>query len=391
MTTRTTRESIESFRRRQRRSRGGWMRRVLRRLRRAVRGSTMAIHLPQPVYPAARPELRKTLLIPVGPGFDQTRPGSGILIRTGMAGGWAEACGPAKLVPLRQLAAELDEHDRPAVYLSLHELAELTPAGARRLRDVDCLVWVHVHPSQFESLLRSYPLLNRFEMQRQLQAYENLVLAEPKFIWSPVGSAGEALYRGWREDGFRFERLLLAADPQRYRPQPAAEKFGEVRMAYVGGYWPEKAQAFEIYLRPWEEVLVIYGNNSWPYRHYRGQIALSDEPRLYSMAGLVPLVTTPASREMAELTERYFKVPACRAFCIADTNPAVRDAFSEEELIQAESPEHFHDLVRDFLAGRIDTEMWRERSWRAVQERHLYRHRAIRVRDLLETTRGEGG
>jgi len=390
MTSQKTAEAIEHFLRLRRPSLGRRVRGLAGRARRALLGTAAGTNIVQPSFPAARPELRKTLLIPVLPGFDQTQPGSGVLIRTGMARGWAEACGPAKLLPLGDLIAELDRHDRPAVYATSDELAVLPQAAARRLRAIDLFVWVNVHPTQYESYIKKYPLLGGVELRRQALGFENLVLAEPKFVWAPVGEAGAELYQGWAEDGFRLERLLLAADPERYRPQGAPEQFGEVRMAYVGGYWPEKAQAFEVFLRPWEDQLVVYGNNPWPYRHYRGQIPPADEPRLYSTAGLIPLVTTPASRQMAELTERYFKVPACRAFAIADTNPALREAFSEQELLQAESPEHFHDLVREYLAGKIDTERWRESAYRAVRARHLYRHRALRIRELLEPRPPQG-
>jgi spore maturation protein CgeB len=89
-------------------------------------------------------------------------------------------------------------------------------------------------------------------------------------------------------------------------------------------------------------------------------------------------------RLMAEITERYLKAPACNAFCIADENPALREIFTEDEMIQATSPEHFHSLVNDYLNGKINTDLWREKARKAVFDKHLYKHRALQIKQALE-------
>jgi hypothetical protein len=154
-------------------------------------------------------------------------------------------------------------------------------------------------------------------------------------------------------------------------------------MAYVGGYWAEKAQGFDLYLRPWEDVLVPFGFDNWPYKNYGGALDMISERQLYSTVGLIPLITGPLGWKIAEITERYVKAPACKAFCISDHNAALREIFASNEMIQAENPEHFHQLVRDALADKIDRLAWVTKAHQAVLERHTYAHRALQIRDAL--------
>ena len=176
----------------------------------------------------------------------------------------------------------------------------------------------------------------------------------------------------------------MAADPCYYYPDPLDGKYKHIKMAYVGGYWPDKAQAFDMYLRPFEDILHTYGYGNWPYKHYDGKLDTKEERQLYSSAGLVPLITHPTGWDMAEVTERYFKAPACKAFCIADQNPGLTDVFSKDEMIQAENPEHFKFLVNNYLQGKIDVEYWKKKGYEAVMSRHLYKHRALQIRKILE-------
>lgn len=346
-------------------------------------------HIPRPLYAPVDPSLDRPLLVVVGSNFNQDISNAVSCIPLGFAKGWAEVCGPAKVIPVDRLLHELERYDNPAVYFSQNLFASLSRDDARRLRGSGMFCMVHVHPRAFDDFERRHPLIPRDESRSYLESYEKLLLAEPALVWNSVGAAGMEWYRGWIEDGLRWETIYPAADPSRYFPDPDTDRFGHVTMAYVGGYWPEKAQSFDLYLRPWEEILTVYGYSRWPYKGYAGYLNEEDERRLYSTAGLVPLVTTPAGWAIAEITERYLKAPACRAFCIADQNPAVREIFSADEVLQAESAENFHDLVREFLAGRIDCERWRLSAHRAVMERHLYRNRALQVQAALSGTTPE--
>jgi hypothetical protein len=216
------------------------------------------------------------------------------------------------------------------------------------------------------------------------ESYRKILLAQPKFFFNSCGSRGRDWSEGWIRDGLKWEPLFLAADPYRYFPQVDRELLGNIKMAYLGGYWPEKAVAFDQYLRPWEDILYAYGYQTWPYKHYQGQADELLERKVYSTVGLIPLLTGPAGWDLGEITERYFKAPACQAFCIADQNPAVQEIFTQDEILACENAEHFHEMVRALLTGKIDTESWRKKTWKAVMDRHLYKHRALQIAKALE-------
>lgn len=59
------------------------------------------------------------------------------------------------------------------------------------------------------------------------------------------------------------------------------------------------------------------------------------------------------------------------------------EIFTPEEMLQAENPERFHQLVRDMLAGKIDKAAWAEKAYKAVTDRHTYTHRAMQIKRTL--------
>ncbi len=344
--------------------------------------SSTNIYIPRPFFCARNNDLTKTLLITCTSGFNQDFPIAASLMREGFARGWAEVCGPAKLIPDYNVIREIELYENPAVFMSEFEFGNISYSDVKKLRDVDLFVWVGIHPRMY-SKWEHQVLANNNELERSLNAYPKILLSEPKFVWNAVGNAGQGWYQGWRDDGLNWETVYPGVDKVRYFPELALEKYGDIKMAYVGGYWEEKAQGLDRYLRPWEDIFVPYGYAKWPYKNYAGQINDQDERQLYTTAGLIPLLTGPAGWLIAEITERYLKAPACKAFCIADHNPALKEIFSGDEMIQAESPEHFHDLVKEYLSGEIDTQRWREKAYKAVQERHLYSHRALQIKEAL--------
>lgn len=340
-------------------------------------------HIPRPVFNSRNHQAGKPLLIACANGFNQDFQIAGTIMREGFARGWAEACGPAKLIPAVNIIKEINNYENPAVYMSEFEFQYLSYQDIRALRDVDLFVWVGVHPRK-QAEIEKMTLLNRNEIEISLDCYGKVIFAEPKFVCNAVGEASRDFYRGWKDDGLKWETIYPAVDISRYYPELNIEKYGDIKMAYVGGYWEEKAQAFTEYLRPWEDIFHPFGYAVWPYKNYGGGLTPKQERQLYTSAGLVPLVTTPAGWLMAEITERYLKAPACKAFCIADQNPALREIFNNDEMIQAKDSEQFHYLVNEYLKGNIDVVHWKEKAYNAVNERHLYRHRALQIKRALE-------
>lgn len=334
--------------------------------------------------PPVTAELNRTLLICVESSFDQNVKNAGYLTPLGFAQGWSEVAGGAKFIFVKDLLREIDLYDDPAIFISQHSLRHFSFQEARKLRGKNLFVWVHVHPRAFGKFEKDNPHIPMGESDLYLDGYAKLICAEPKFVWNCIGKAGMDLFGGWQEDGFHWETIYPGANTNLYFPDFSAA-YKDNKISYVGGYWEEKAQAFNAYLRPWEDVFVPYGYGFWPYKRYAGGLSEMQERQLYSSAGLIPLVTSPAGWRMAEITERYLKAPACRAFCIADENPAVRELFSEDEMLQAQSSEHFQHLVNEFVAGRIDVERWKEAGYQAVVQKHLVKHRATQILRALET------
>jgi hypothetical protein len=341
--------------------------------------------IPRPfIDPEQNIHNKKTLILVVPNTFNQDALRASSLIPLGFAHGWSEVCGPVKIVEDRYMAKELDKHQNPAVYISIYNLDRLSLHECKKLSKVDAFIGVNIYPKMIEEFKKQF----RFEKDEidtaiWIRTYPKLVAAEPKFVWNSAGNSGMKWYQGWIDDGYKWVTLHPAADTVHYFPTEENDRFKNVKMAYVGGYWPEKAQAFDMYFRPWEDIFFPYGYSPWPYKNYQGGLTQDEERQLYSSAGIIPLVTSPGGWLMAEITERYLKAPACKAFCIADQNPALREMFADDEMLQAESPEHFHSLVNDFLKGNIDRDHWKEKAYQAVMERHLYKHRAELVRDNL--------
>ena len=335
-------------------------------------------------FPAKSASLQKTLLVAVSPLFNQDIPNANLMVRLGMARGWAEVCGPARFVDARKLARALDTCDRPAVYVTDFDLQFLDTNTIRRLRDAtDCFVWVSPHPDHVPALCKENPLLNPHDWDPMVTHLHKLAAICPTFLWTPYSRKKGEWFEGWRRRGYQVETIYDAADPVDHFPDPNPSRFANIKMAYVGGYWPEKAQGFEAYLRPWEDIFVPFGYAKWPYKHYGGQLTATEERQLYSSAGLIPLVTGPYHWTTGESLGRHFKAPACKAFCIADQNPVISELFTKDEMLRAENHEQFCEHVQDYMHGRIDTELWRERGFKAVVNKHLYRHRAQQILSLM--------
>lgn len=339
-------------------------------------------NITQAWIPPAFPSLRKTLLICVESTFDQKIKNAAYLTPLGFAQGWSEVAGGAKFIFVKDLLREIDLYDDPAIFISQHSLRHFSFQEARRLRGKKLFVWVHVHPRAFGKFEQANPLVPMEESDLYLDGYAKTICAEPKFVWNSMGSAGMDLFQGWKEDGFHWETIYPGANTKLYYPD-FSDTYKNIKIGYVGGYWEEKAQAFTTYLRPWEDDFVPFGYSLWPYKRYGGGLSEAEERQLYSSAGLIPLIHGPYGWRVAEITERYLKAPACRAFCIADENPALREIFSENEMLQAKSSEHFQHIVNDYIKGNIDVDIWKEAGYQAILNKHLVKHRAIQILKAL--------
>lgn len=328
----------------------------------------------------------QTLLVVCPDGFDQSLPSASTLIRSGFAKGWAKSCGPAKLISIYDLMKEINFYPKPAVFMTIYDFSNITLEQSKKLRSVDLFVWISIHPKKIKSFINQVKL-DMPDHTRWLSAYPKIIASEPKFIWNSATKSTMYWYDDWIKEGFKWITMHPAANENIYYPDKRNKKFNNIKIAYVGGYWKEKAQAFDLYLKPWESIFTPFGYAKWPYKNYGGRLSQAEERQLYSSARLIPLVTSPGGWLLGEITERYFKTPACKAFCIADQNPTINDIFNKDEMLRAESPEHFHGLVKQVLDDKINREKWINNGFSAIMKKHLYRHRALQIKDALKATK----
>src|SRR5262249_51499482 len=153
--------------------------------------------------------------------------------------------------------------------------------------------------------------------------------------------------------------------------------FHDARIVFVGGYWPYKAKSFDLYLKPYEKLLTVYGYWSWPYAGYGGRLAEEDEPLLYHDAALSPAINEPHVPVMGiDVNERVFKILGCGGLCITDVTPAYSCLFNPEELLVPRSIDEYHEMVQMALKDLESLFKYREAGYKAIRERHTYRHRA---------------
>jgi len=322
----------------------------------------------------------RTLAVVCGPHFRQHVPNAGVTYRLGLARGFEGKGVAYELVSVFDLA-RLRDLAQPIVFIAESDYEFLPPGGLEELRRHRHFVWVSPWCDGFER----YAADHGFEGLTVSPALRERVLAsEPAFVFAPATGDGLAFYEGWRRRGYRFVPLPLACDTTLYDRSAAPPRFRDVRIAFVGGYWPYKARSFDVYLKPHEAALTVFGYARWPYAGFRGPLAESDEPLLYRDAALCPAISEPHSAVMGiDIPERVFKVLGSGGLCLTDVVPANRDLFDERELMVPATVEEYHETVRAILRDGAAFARYRDAGYRAVRARHTYAHRAAAVLEAL--------
>jgi len=315
-----------------------------------------------------------------GAGFNVDRPNAGVTIRLGYCNGFAEIGVRYRLVEPRFLAQEVERCELPIVSLSCHDYPQLNRRALRLLRRVRHFVWVD---PWFDGMTEFYAerRLDPPPLNKEIQAA--VLDSEPSFLWGTVPPSGLEFYGSWENHGARVVSLPLACDTTRYFPDPADQRFSDVRIAFVGGYWPYKNIQYEKYLRPYEAILRVYGYNRWPYAGYVGQLADQDERVLYQNASLSPALSEPHAEFIGDIVERPFKVMGSGGFTITDAVPFYRELFSPSELLVPSSVDEYHDMVSTALTDKNLNHHYRTAGFEAILRRHTYAHRAHEVMALL--------
>jgi len=70
--------------------------------------------------------------------------------------------------------------------------------------------------------------------------YKRVAESEPNFIMTPVPELALQFYSTWLKYCPRIKSIPLACDTTRYFRDDGNQKYGSVKMAFVGGYWEKR-------------------------------------------------------------------------------------------------------------------------------------------------------
>ncbi|HLA82765.1 MAG TPA: glycosyltransferase [Thermoleophilia bacterium] len=298
----------------------------------------------------------------------------------GLCRGFAEVDTKYRLVDAFDLARCLREDSVQLVALSGYDYAHLEREARHLLRKVPHFVWVNPWFPNLESV---YEPLRLPDPRFPGRIVRRILDSEPAFVYAPVPPSCLCYYESWAAHGMSVRSLPLACDTARYYRSPSDTRFSDVQVAFVGGYRGYKSRQFEKYLRPYEDQLVVYGYDRWPYHGYRGLLGEDDERVLYQNARLCPALSEPHAELMGDIVERAFKIMGSGGLAIVDVTPAYRELFTDAELMMPRSLPEYHELVSATLTDEIDVADLRRRGYEAVIARHTYAHRARQVLEWL--------
>lgn len=325
-----------------------------------------------------------TFLMAVGPAFDQLRPDAMMACRMGYCHAFEQLGIPYRLVDVRDVAETARQVPSPFVMYFAGDLAYLPANHIDFLHTLPSAVWVYPWFDGSQDFFVSRDL--NPEIWTLSDAVVRKVLAlQPRFGFTATVPSGLGYFKGWERNGLAVHAYPLACDTTVYRPDPVAvDDFDGIDLAFVGGYWRSKGVQIDDYLRQFEDKLRVYGYSTWPYQGYSGLLPAEQEASLYRQARVCPVVNEPTVALMkGQINERVFKVFGSGGCAVADAVPAYRELFSEDELLIADNPGHFGELVRMLLNDTALNNTYRERGLAATLARHTYLHRATdMLRDL---------
>jgi hypothetical protein len=329
-------------------------------------------------------EGQATFVVVAGPSFDQNVPTAHVCIQLGYCHAFEKLGIPYIIVDVADLVHVLPQLNNPFCSIKGNDYESMERGTIKVLKEYPHFVWVDRWFKGIDAFFARHNLDPRmFSFSEGLK--QKILESEPSFVYSATVQMGMTYYEGWQTSGMRVISLPLACDTLLYNlSTPYRPEFEGVRMAFVGGYWESKGRQIDRYLRPFEDDLVIYGYNKWPYKGYRGMLPREAEPSLYRQSLVCPTINEPTVRLFhGNINERIFKVMGSGGITVVDAVPAYRELFSEEELIIPEDEHQFYNVVCEFLNDKNLGQQYARRGYEAVISRHTYIHRAeVILREL---------
>jgi spore maturation protein CgeB len=246
-------------------------------------------------------------------------------------------------------------------------------------------------PMDAEIDLVKFPIGVSNEQERQRVAELKEVTGRPDFVLNFYHiNRYEGTMSYWKDKmGIGLVEGLPAADIFNYRQVPPSD-FLKCDIGFAGGYWPYKAINLDRYILPFcypvgKYNVKIVGNQPWPVPQYMGPASNHVVETLFASSTICPNISEPHANVFGfEVNERIFKLAATKAFCINDPIASLNeDIFTENELVIADDPEHFYDLVNLFLTNPQLRDVHIESCYNRVIGEHTYCHRVANVLNNL--------
>lgn len=321
-----------------------------------------------------------TLAAVCGKRFDIHRPDAASTFRLGLCRGFARIGLSYRLVSVFEVAKVLPSLRNPVVCLSLFEYYDMSRRSLKVLSRYPHFVWMRPNLSALRQVYAPYGI--HYE-EVPADVIARVLESGPTFAWAPVPPSCLPYYDDWEKRGLRLLSIPQACDVDRYFPEPSNTRYSDVQMAFVGGYWAKKAIQFDRYLKPYEDILQVYGYSRWPYRGYRGPLPEDEERTLYQNARLCPAISEPHAELVGDIVERVYKIMGSGGLAVTDVTPSYAELFSRDELLYPGSLDEYHDVVREALRDEDLCHRYRKAGYEAVMARHTYAHRARQILDEL--------
>jgi len=191
----------------------------------------------------------------------------------------------------------------------------------------------------------------------------------------------------WMDRGMPVYSILTGADIFDYTGGQHMPVF-ECDMAFVGGYWPYKAQVINPYLLrlcyDTDYRIKLYGNAHWPVPQYCGMIDTQYVKHATASATICPCLYEPHAGDLGfDMAERPFKLLSNKCFIISNYVESMHRLLPDS-IVTAKSPEEFQDKVDYYLANPDERLPFIQRGYDEVMAKHTYFHRIQQIFKLLK-------
>ena len=198
-----------------------------------------------------------------------------------------------------------------------------------------------------------YPIV--FASDREKKAFELLKkeTGKPDLVMCHYHPNKVPLTMGlWESIGIKPVGIMNAADTTLYF-NGVSKPHLESDVAFIGGYWPYKAQNLDKYIVPLCSPssnlnVKIFGNQRWHVANYCGMIRDEDVKDVYRSAKVCPNVSEPHAVDLGfDVCERPFQVIASGGVLLMDEVDSAKEVFGSS-LVYYKDQKDYGNLLKEF-------------------------------------------